>query len=263
MPSRLALDSLNLKVSEAECVGVIGPEGSGKSTLLHVLDALLEPDAGVLLADERDVWKDHRSLPEMRKRIGLCFQFSEQQFVCDTVESEILMGMCPSSEKEGQEIVRSALLELGLLPERFLNRSPSSLSIGEARRLALASLLSRGPDVLLLDEPTSGLDGDGVARVLRFLRKQRDNGTTMIIVSHDLDLLAEVVSRVVVLAEGAIVADKLVADILSDGTTLRRHGYDLPEVVQLSRELQVKGRLGDRELYKEEDLRTALGTPSS
>jgi energy-coupling factor transporter ATP-binding protein EcfA2 len=85
----------------------------------------------------------------------------------------------------------------------------------------------------------------------------------MIIVTHDLDLLAEVVSRVVVLAEGSIVADKLVADILSDGTTLRQYGYDLPEVVQLSRELQTKGRLVDRELYKEEDLRTALGAPSS
>jgi energy-coupling factor transporter ATP-binding protein EcfA2 len=103
------------------------------------------------------------------------------------------MGMSSPSEETNQEIARSALLELGLLPERFLKRSPSSLSIGEARRLALASLLSRDPEALLLDEPTSGLDGDGVTRVLRFLRKQRDNRTTMIIVSRS-DLLAEVVS---------------------------------------------------------------------
>ncbi len=262
-PAQRALVSVNLKIASGECVGVIGSEGAGKSTLLQVMDTLLRPERGTLLLDDMDVWKDPRSLPVVRKQIGLCFQFSEQQFVCETVESELLLGSSPLPTGISQDVIKGALVELGLAPEKYLRRSPFSLSMGEARRLALASLLARGPRALLLDEPTAGLDGDGVDRVLGCLKRQREEGTTMVIVSHDLDLLAELVSRVVLLVEGIVRVDALASDILADEATLQQYGYDVPEIVRILEQLRARGEVLNQKLYGVEELRAILGTARS
>ncbi|MEK9136114.1 MAG: ATP-binding cassette domain-containing protein, partial [Bacteroidota bacterium] len=186
-------ERLNFTVEQGECVGVIGHEGAGKSTLLQIMNGLLQPDQGTVLVEGRDIWSQVKLIHELRRRIGFAFQFPEQQFFCETVRDELEFALKNFWGKDAQGFLsaEAAVESVGLRPEGVLNRSPFSLSMGEARRVALASLLVSRPQALLLDEPTVGLDGAGAEMVMRFLRRLHGEGLTVVLVSHDIDVLAE------------------------------------------------------------------------
>ena len=256
-PPRSVFAELDLVVEKGECVGVIGPEGSGKTTLLQLMDALLWPDQGKVLIDGIDAWDRPERLHELRRRIGFAFQFPEQQFFCETVRDELMYASRNYRVNGGHNRGEDLLTEFGLTSPDFLDRSPFTLSIGEARRVAISSILMMRPSALLLDEPTVGLDGSGIDQVLSSLGRLRNEGVTIVIVSHDVNALAEIVSRVIVLNDG-IREDLPARVLLSDKERLGRHGYDTPEVVCYADELRQQGYVVEDGIITVDALKQAL-----
>lgn len=247
--ARNVLNGVYLSVGSGECLGVIGQEGAGKTTLLQLMNGLLKPNGGTICIDESDIWREPESIARLRKRIGFAFQFPEQQFFCQTVEDELLYAQRNFGDREPFNYLSpdEAMKLVGLHPARYLNRSPFSLSMGEARRVALAVVLMTKPDALLLDEPTVGLDGGGIEIVVDLLLHMKGEDVTIILVSHDVDVLAEVASRIIVLDGGKVQQDLPVETIFSDETLLSAYGYQIPEIVHFMREYGMHdGRIADR-----------------
>jgi energy-coupling factor transport system ATP-binding protein len=241
---RLALRGVTLTLDGGERVGIAGASGSGKSTLVQLLAGLLEPTSGQVsldgvLAHERSAIARAR-----RGRIGVAFQQPEDQIFEQTVFREVAFGPrnLGLDSAETAVRVRWALDLVGLALTAMEKRVPFTLSGGEMRRVALASILAMQPDVLILDEPTAGLDPRGRRDLLsRIHTWQAETGLTLIVVSHHLDELAQLVDRVVLLEGGRLVADGPTRQVLSDGQLLRSIGLDVPQPVALLEALQGGG----------------------
>lgn len=241
---RVALRGVNLEIGPGERVGISGPTGSGKSTLVQHIAGLLVPTAGQVLLDGVPA---HARTPEARTRrrqVGLAFQFPEAQMFEVTVFREVAFGPrhLGLNTDEIAARVRWALEMVGLDPEAFADRVPFALSGGEMRRVALAGILALQPRVLILDEPTAGLDPRGRADILARLRAwQAQTGATLILVSHHLDEMAGLVDRVVLLADGQVVADGPTRQVLGDGDGLRSVGLSPPPSIALLEALRAAG----------------------
>ncbi len=248
---RAALRGVNLEIRAGERVGILGPTGSGKSTLVQHLVGLLTPTAGQVLLDGVAAHARATEARARRRRMGLAFQYPEAQIFEQTVFREVAFGPRNLGLEEAAIAarVRWALEMVGLAQAAMEERSPFTLSGGEMRRVALASILSLQPEVLILDEPTAGLDPQGRRELLARIQdwqtgpeqNQRKDSLTLIVVSHNLDELARVVERVVVLKEGDVVADGPARRVLSDGPVLRSVGLDAPQPVVLLEALQEAG----------------------
>jgi energy-coupling factor transport system ATP-binding protein len=197
-----ALRDVSLAVEPDEVLGIVGGTGSGKSTLAQHLNLLLEPTSGRVIVDGVDA----RTLKgsELRRRVGLVFQFPEAALFAPTVEEDV--AFAPRRLGLDEDVVRQRVREtLELLGARHLaGRSPFALSGGEKRRVAIAGVLAMAPEVLVLDEPTAGLDPATREDLLGVVRALREGGTSVVLVSHDLDEVAEVADRVCVLEEGKV-----------------------------------------------------------
>jgi energy-coupling factor transport system ATP-binding protein len=242
--ARDALRNVNLEISAGERVGIAGPTGSGKSTLVQHLAGLLEPTSGGVSLDGVAAHERTAMARARRNHIGFAFQQPEDQIFEQTVFREVAFGPrnlgLDGTQVNGQ--VRWALEMVGLDPAEVEGRVPFTLSGGEMRRVALAGILAMRPDVLILDEPTAGLDPQGQRDLLgRISDWQEDTGLTLILVSHDLDQLARVVDRMVLLQGGQVAADGVARRILSDGELLRSVGLDVPQPVAL---LEALGQAG-------------------
>jgi cobalt/nickel transport system ATP-binding protein len=218
---REALRSLTFNIGEDECVGLIGPNGAGKSTLLLHLNGILPEvpgEAAVRVFGQTD-------LTAMRRDVGLLFQDPDDQLFCPTVFEDVAFG--PQQIGLPETMVTEALARVGL--NAFEKRSPHHLSHGEKRRVCLAGVLACQPKVLVLDEPTSGLDPRGRREFKALLRQIR---ATKLIATHDLDLVAEFCSRVLVLDRGEMVADGLPGEVLNDMPLMLAHGLERPHTLQ-------------------------------
>lgn len=246
----------SLSVPSGQCVGVLGREGSGKSTLLQMIDGLVTPESGRVLLDGTDMTASRDRWRSVRREIGICFQFPEHQFFGETVRDELLFGMRERGCTEAGLMERGTALlrDAGLEADVILQRSPYSLSMGEARRLALALVLLHCPRLLLIDELSAGLDLPGTQAVLGMLSRALQDGATIITVSHDTDFLAEIAGRVVVLEAGKIAEDAEASAILGDPALLSRYGYVPPESVLVARDLRRMGVSLPRPLYREQEL---------
>ena len=197
---RPVLDGISLQINRGDRVGLIGPNGSGKTTLFHLLMGLLRPSQGeiVVFGKKRQEEKDFR---EVREKIGLLFQDSDDQLFCPTVAEDVAFGPLNlgRSQKEALEITRQVLARLGL--KEFENRLTYKLSGGEKRLISLATVLAMQPEVLVLDEPTTGLDEDTVERLVQILRSSH---LTYIIASHQRDFLAKTIDTVYELRRGKL-----------------------------------------------------------
>ena len=197
-----ALRGVSLAVERDEVLGIVGGTGSGKSTLVQHLNLLLAPTSGRVLVDGVDALTLEKD--ELRRRVGLVFQFPEAALFAPTVAEDVAFAPRRRGLDEG-EVRERVGQTLGLLGAGHLGRrSPHALSGGEKRRVAIAGVLAMGPEVLVLDEPTAGLDPATREDLLGVVRALRGAGTSVVMVSHDLDEVAEVADRVCVLEEGEV-----------------------------------------------------------
>ncbi|MDA0748011.1 MAG: energy-coupling factor transporter ATPase [bacterium] len=236
----VALHDLDLDVPQQSVLALIGPSGSGKSTFAQHLNGLLSPASGELTVCGIDVVHT-RNLNALRRRVGLIFQFPEAQLFADTVFEDIAFGPRNLGLDNIETRVNQALHDVGLTPESFLHRSPFALSGGEKRRVAIAGVLAMHPDVLILDEPTAGLDPSGAAEIESLLRRLNTEGTTLLLISHDMDLVARLADRVVALDQGRLAFNVLPPDAFSDPKRLQELDLDVPEAVRVAHCLRDRG----------------------
>lgn len=242
--SQRALEKVSLSIEQGEFLGIIGPTGSGKSTLIQHLNGLLLPSAGKVLVDGRDITDRNFNLRGLRQRVGLLFQFAEQQLFEETVFADIAFGPrnLGLEEKEIEKRVREAMKAVGLDFSLFKDRSPFSLSGGEMRRVATAGVLAMEPEVLVLDEPLAGLDTPGRQSIVnQLVNLQRERGLTIVLVTHDIDTLASVAGRIVVLSQGRILLDGRPEEVFGQEDLLRENGLNIPQITRIVSMMRARG----------------------
>ncbi len=245
-----ALKGVSLDFEQGEIVAVIGHTGSGKSTLLQHLNGLLKADSGEVLFDGKNIYESKESLRNCRFNVGLCFQYPEQQLFESTVYKDIAFG--PKNmglgETEIKRRVYEAIKYVGL-NEDYLEKSPFDLSGGEKRRVAIAGVIAMEPKVLILDEPTAGLDPVGKNNLLNLIKDYNNaTGSTVIFVSHNMDDVAAVAHRVIVMNKGEVALEGSVSQVYSQGEKLASLGLSVPEITTVFLELKKSGfDLGDTE----------------
>jgi len=242
---RVALREVNLEIEAGKRIGILGPTGSGKSTLVQHLAGLLKPTAGRVLLEGTPIHSKGATARKLRLQVGLAFQYPEDQIFEQTVFREVAFGPrnLGLDEAEVAARVNWALEMVGLDPVAVAQRMPFTLSGGEMRRVALASILAMRPRVLILDEPTAGQDPQGRRALLDKVGAwQRETNMTLIVVSHALEDLARLVERVIALREGRVVADGPTRQVLSDVKLLRAIGLDVPQPVALLQALRQAGK---------------------
>lgn len=255
-----ALDDVSLSFEKGEIVAIIGHTGSGKSTLLQHLNGLIKADSGDVKYDGKSIYFSKEELRKCRFNVGLCFQYPEHQLFESSVYKDISfgpnnMGLSPEEVKER---VHDAIKYVGLTKE-YLDKSPFDLSGGEKRRVAIAGVLAMGPGVLILDEPTAGLDPVGKNKLLAMIKDYNaSTGSTVIFVSHNMDDVALVADRVVVMNAGKVALDGTVDEVYSQGEILAEMGLDVPEITALFLHMKREGLLTGKTEYTVSGARDAI-----
>ena len=239
------LDQVSLQVGAGEFVGIVGCTGCGKTTLLKAMAGLLEVQDGEILLDGENIFSRRFDRAVLRRKVGMVFQYPEYQLFAQTVEKDVGFGLKYSrlSREEKQERVRWALEQMGFSYEEIKDQSPLSLSGGEKRRVAIAGVLATKPELLMLDEPLAGLDPMAREMFLEFLEKLTGQGVTVLMVSHNLDALAEHAARIIGMKQGKIVMDGSCQEVLGDSRALRTIGLLGSEAAQTAELLQESGVL--------------------
>jgi energy-coupling factor transport system ATP-binding protein len=240
----LALDKVSLSIGQGEFIGIIGSTGSGKSTLVQHLNGLIRPTMGEVLIDGHSLADKTTDLRRVRRTVGLVFQYPEHQLFEETVFADVAFGPKNQGvpESELRERVHEALALVGLEPDTIVDRSPFELSGGQMRRVAIAGVLAMRPQVLILDEPTAGLDPQGRDELLEQLQGlHKQSGMTVILVSHSMEEIARVATRLIVLEHGKIVADGQPRQVFAEAEMLTSIGLGVPQVTELMLALRERG----------------------
>ncbi len=243
MPPYAALKEISFEIRQGEVLAIAGVSGSGKSTLLQHLNGLLQPTSGEILWKLDGKTLNYHEFRTLRQKVGMVFQFPEVQFFEEHVFDEIAFGPrnLNLSENEVEHRVSDALEQVHLNFDAFAKRSPHLLSGGEKRRVAIASVLAMSPDVLVMDEPTVGLDPVTSQHVETIMRQYNLQNRSLVFVSHDMDLVARLASRVIVLKDGCKVFDETPLSLFSSPERLEACELDLPVICQVMQELKDKG----------------------
>ena len=257
---RSAVKDVDMEIYRGEFLGIIGHTGSGKSTLIQHLNGLLKPTGGTIALDGRDIWADPKRIREVRFKVGLVFQYPEYQLFEESVYKDIAFGPRNMGLEEGEidRRVRASAAFAGL-GEELLDKSPFDLSGGQKRRVAIAGVIAMEPEVLILDEPSAGLDPAGRKSLLENIRAyHKEKGTTVVMVSHSMDEVAENVDRIVVLADAGVVMSGTPHEVFSRAQELIDVGLNVPQVTQVAMDLVRRGIEIDPAVYTVADLRSAL-----
>lgn len=241
---QLALDNINFDIYDGEIVGIIGHTGSGKSTLLQHLNGLLKASSGSIQVGNTDITKPGVSMKEIRKRVGLVFQYPEYQLFEETVALDVAFGPknLGLSPDEVEERVKDALELVGLNYEDIKDRSPFELSGGQKRRVAIAGVIAMKPQVLILDEPTAGLDPGAHKDILKMIEEvHKSQGNIIIFVSHNMADVAEMSDKVMVMDDGKLVMMGTPEEVFAQRDRLSAIGLDVPPVTDLMYKIKAKG----------------------
>ena len=240
----VALEDVSFEIDDGEMVGIIGHTGSGKSTLLQHLNGLLKPTSGQIIVGDTDITARGVSMVEIRKRVGLVFQYPEYQLFEETVALDVAFGPknLGLTREEIDERVREALELVGLPYDEVAERSPFELSGGQKRRVAIAGVIAMHPEVLILDEPTAGLDPKAHKDVLKIIEEvHRRTGNITILVSHNMADIARLSDKVIVIDSGRLVTVGTPYEVFSQHDKLEEVGLALPPVTQFTETLRSRG----------------------
>ena len=255
-----ALDKVSFTIHDGEFIGIIGHTGSGKSTLIQHLNGLLKPTGGTVIVNGMDLTAKGTNMKEVRRTIGLVFQYPEYQLFEETVEKDIAFG--PKNlgldEKKIATRVRDAMRLVDLDYAQFANKSPFELSGGQKRRVAIAGVLAMEPDILILDEPTAGLDPYGRDYILGLVENWHKLGRTILMVSHSMDDVARFADRIFVMNHGRLEMQGTPDEVYAEEERLRSMGLDVPAVTTLAGELSRRGFDLPRHIHTMDEMERAL-----
>ena len=257
---KVAIENVDVRISQGELTAIIGHTGSGKSTFIQHLNALLAPSKGQVLLDGEDINRDKFTRRDVKWKVGLVFQYPEYQLFEETVYRDIAFGPTNMklSKEEIDERVREAARFTGVSEELF-DKSPLELSGGQKRRIAIAGVIAMRPEVLVLDEPTAGLDPAGCARILENIRHYRaESGATVLWVSHSMDEVARIAGRIIVFDRGGVVMDGTPAEVFARAEELIAIGLDVPRATELAMALRRRGVKLPGSIFSHEQLLAAL-----
>lgn len=254
-----ALDNISLEIKDGEIQGIIGHTGSGKSTLIQHINGLIKLQEGTITVGDITLTNKKRPKPKysvLRSEVGMVFQYPEYQLFEETVEKDVAFG--PKNLKipkeEIAERVKEAIEVVGLDYESVKNRSPFELSGGQKRRVAIAGVLAMKPKILILDEPTAGLDPSGRKEMYELIRRVKETCTpTIVIISHNMDEIADFADRIAVLDKGKLAYNLPPKELFTHKEELYKMGLELPLVVRLENYLKEKNiDLGENAISQDE-----------
>ena len=236
-----ALKGVSLKIEKGEMVALLGKNGAGKSTLFLHLNGIYEPDEGQVFIDGEELKYDKKSLLKFRQKVGIVFQNPDDQIFAPTVEEDVAFGPLNLglSMEEVQDRVEEALARVGMKKKK--KTAPHHLSGGQKKRVAIAGILAMKPEIMVLDEPTAGLDPQGVVNLQKLLRQLNDEGITIVISTHEVDLVPNYAQRVFVLVDGLLIAEGTPKEIFAQPEILEQANLKLPIVTELFQELEQEG----------------------
>ena len=240
----LAIDDVSFNIQDGQLVGLIGHTGSGKSTLLQHLDGLLKPKSGRIVIGGVDITDENTVMRDIRRKIGLVFQYPEYQLFEETVAKDVAFGPANLglSQEEVDNRVREALELVNLDYNEVKNVTPFELSGGQKRRVAIAGVIAMRPEVLILDEPTAGLNPKAHMDILDMINGiHRKEKNIIILVSHNMDDIARMSDKVMVMDRGKLVMEGTPAEVFSRGDELKSIGLALPSSMEIVSQLRERG----------------------
>ncbi len=258
-----ALSNIDIEINKGDFVCIVGKTGSGKSTLVQTFNSLILPSTGytqvetfyitsdkklkkeLLKNESKEVIEDNKHVANLRKKVGMVFQFPEYQLFSETILKDVMFG--PKNfgmrDEEAKEVAIKSLKEVGI-PESYFERSPFELSGGEKRRVAIAGIIASSPDILVLDEPTAGLDPNGKKEIMALVKKIHETGKTVIIVTHDMDLVLNFANTVIVLSDAKLV-EVTTPKELFNSDNLNKYSLEIPTIYKFINLLKNKGFAGN------------------
>ncbi|MFY9638022.1 MAG: ATP-binding cassette domain-containing protein [Methanobacterium sp.] len=238
-----ALEDVNFNVEEGKIVALLGPNGAGKSTLFLHFNGILRPSFGDIIVDGEPVNYNKKDLMRIREKVGIVFQNPDDQLFAPTVLEDVAFGPMNMglSKEEVDNRVKEALIRVGM--DGFEKKPPHHLSGGQKKRVAIAGILAMKPKIMVLDEPTSGLDPKGASQILRLLYKLNKEGITIVISTHDVDLVPLYASKVYIISEGKIIKEGTASEVFADVKTIRGANLRLPRIAHLMEILEKEDKL--------------------
>lgn len=240
----VALNDISFSASSGQFIGIIGHTGSGKSTLLQHLNGLLKPKSGTILINGTDITADGVVMRDIRRKVGLVFQYPEYQLFEETVAADVAFG--PTNlGLDADEIdrrVREAIELVGLDYDNIKNDSPFELSGGQKRRVAIAGVIAMKPEVLILDEPTAGLNPRAHKDILDMVKQIHEaENNTIIFVSHNMNDIARMSDKVIVVNDGEVAMEGTPLQVFSKEEELKKMGLALPDAMEIASLLRKEG----------------------
>lgn len=257
----VALQDVSFSVADGEFVGIIGHTGSGKSTLVQHLNGLLKPKSGSIFIGDTDITGEKVLMRDIRRKIGLVFQYPEYQLFEETVHKDVAFG--PNnlglSEEETDHRVREAIGLVGLDYEELAERSPFELSGGQKRRIAIAGVIAMKPEVLILDEPTAGLDPRAHKEILDMIRSIHETEKNItLLISHNMNDIAALSDKVLVMEKGQVAMMGTPREVFSRGPELKKMGLALPPAAEFMNRMREKGWPAEVSILTKEEALEAL-----
>lgn len=240
----VALDDVSFEINDGEFVGIIGHTGSGKSTLVQHFNGLLKPKSGAIMISGVDITNPATSMRDIRKKIGLVFQYPEYQLFEETVKQDVAFGpLNLGLDKEEVEVrVKEAIELVGLDYEEVAERSPFDLSGGQKRRVAIAGVIAMKPEVLILDEPTAGLDPKAHKELFEVIKKiHKEQSSILILVSHNMQDIANLADKILVMEKGRLAMSGSPREVFARRDELTAIGLSVPPIAELLYQLRDKG----------------------
>ena len=267
---KTGIKNINLEISEGEFVAIIGHTGSGKSTLVQHLKGLLTPDSGTVIIDDVNINQNTVSAKAAKNKVGIVFQYPEQQLFEETVYKDVTFG--PKNmgmpEEKLENIAKQSLEFVSLDYEKYKNRSPFQLSGGQMRKVAIAGVIALKPKYLILDEPAAGLDPVGRDDLFKKISKlYQETGMTVILISHNMDDVARLAQRLIVMNNGEISIDDKPEQVFKYKEKLVAAGLALPQITELLSKLKQQGLAVEENIIKLDDaivnIKTAWGVKNN